>query len=164
VEGIEYSSAEFEKLNLDPGRIESITVLKDESAIKLYGQRGREGVIIVVLKKEITKPEPIPNPNELNGAINNSEDPIRHIDGSTYIYAGSSNGTTPEIVNTIIVKGKIYTADQANQLFTKNQFSGLVIMTPEHTYKMHGIKVPAIVLVSDYTEFSKYSSDTSPLK
>jgi hypothetical protein len=163
VDGIEFSPAEFEKLNLDPGRIESITVLKGESASKLYGQRGREGVIVIALKKEITKPELISNPNELKGQLIDSEQPIQYIDGSTYVFAGHSKGNIPGIVNTIIVKGKIYTADQANQLFTKGQFSGLVILTPEHTYKMHGIKVPAIVLASGYSEFSKYSTGTSLL-
>jgi TonB-dependent SusC/RagA subfamily outer membrane receptor len=37
---------------LDPDNIESITVLKDKSAIKQYGDKGKNGVIIVKTKKK----------------------------------------------------------------------------------------------------------------
>lgn len=36
---------------LDRSKVESITVLKDETAVKLYGQKGKNGVIVVKLKK-----------------------------------------------------------------------------------------------------------------
>lgn len=36
--------------NLSPDKIESVTVLKDESAIKVYGEKGKNGVVIVELK------------------------------------------------------------------------------------------------------------------
>lgn len=164
VDGIEFGPAEFEKLNLDPGRIESITVLKGESATKLYGEKGSDGVIIIKLKKEVTKPEFIPNPNELRSEINDSEQPIRHIDGYTYAYAGRSTGSVQGIANTIIVKDKIYTADQVNQLFKRSQFSGLVMLTPEYAFKIHGINEPAVVLTTSSAEHEKYLIKTNPTK
>ena len=36
---------------LNPGRIKSISVLKDSTAVSLYGERGRNGVVIVTLKQ-----------------------------------------------------------------------------------------------------------------
>lgn len=43
---------EFEKLkDLNPNEIESISVLKDESATKKYGEKGKNGVIIITTKK-----------------------------------------------------------------------------------------------------------------
>jgi TonB-dependent SusC/RagA subfamily outer membrane receptor len=36
--------------DLDPNDIEKITVLKDESAIKAYGNKGKNGVVIIELK------------------------------------------------------------------------------------------------------------------
>lgn len=54
INGVEYSAEEFRKLELEPGRIESVEVIKDESATKLYGEKGRNGVIIIKLKPEIT--------------------------------------------------------------------------------------------------------------
>jgi hypothetical protein len=164
VDGIEFGPTEFEKLNLDPGRIESITVLKGESAIKQYGEKAGEGVIIIKLKKEITRPEFIPNPNELKGQINDSEQPIRYIDGYTYAYAGGTMGSVQGIANTIIVKDRIYTAEQANQLFKKSQFSGVVMLTPEYTFKFYGVNAPAVVLTSSYGEHEKYRFNTPPIK
>jgi TonB-dependent SusC/RagA subfamily outer membrane receptor len=44
-------SSEEMKL-LDPKTIESVTVLKDESATKVYGEKGKNGVIVITLKKD----------------------------------------------------------------------------------------------------------------
>ncbi|MEM7186960.1 MAG: hypothetical protein AAF466_09900 [Bacteroidota bacterium] len=44
------SSAEMEEI--DPRKIESISVLKDNSAIRLYGVKGKNGVIEIKLKEE----------------------------------------------------------------------------------------------------------------
>ncbi len=38
-------------LNIDPDKIETITILKDESATEIYGERGKNGVIVIELKK-----------------------------------------------------------------------------------------------------------------
>ena len=37
---------------LDPKSIESISVLKDKSAIEIYGKKGENGVIIITSKKK----------------------------------------------------------------------------------------------------------------
>lgn len=37
--------------SLDPEKIESVTILKDKSATELYGEEGRNGVIVITLKK-----------------------------------------------------------------------------------------------------------------
>lgn len=47
VDGIETSSIEA----IDANDIESINVYKDEAAIKMYGDKGRNGVILVTMKK-----------------------------------------------------------------------------------------------------------------
>jgi TonB-dependent SusC/RagA subfamily outer membrane receptor len=38
--------------DLDVNKIESITVLKDNSATKKYGDKGKYGVILITTKKE----------------------------------------------------------------------------------------------------------------
>jgi hypothetical protein len=44
-----------EELNkIAPEKIESITVLKGESAIKKYGEKGKDGVVEILLKKPLT--------------------------------------------------------------------------------------------------------------
>ena len=36
---------------IKPNDIESVTVLKDESATKIYGEKGKNGVVIIKMKK-----------------------------------------------------------------------------------------------------------------
>jgi TonB-dependent SusC/RagA subfamily outer membrane receptor len=38
--------------NLNPSDIESITVLKDENAMSIYGEKGKNGVIVIKTKKQ----------------------------------------------------------------------------------------------------------------
>ena len=52
LDGEEISQEEFSKIN--PETIESVTVLKDKSATAIYGEKGKNGVIIINLKR---KPE-----------------------------------------------------------------------------------------------------------
>lgn len=42
--------------NIESEDIESVTILKDSSAIKVYGERGKNGVIIITSKKDGDKP------------------------------------------------------------------------------------------------------------
>lgn len=50
-------SSDFEMKSLGIEQIESITVMKDDSAVAVYGKKGKDGVVIVTLKS--TKPENI---------------------------------------------------------------------------------------------------------
>jgi len=52
VDNVETPYAEFK---LDPDRIESVSILKDKSAIAIYGEKGKNGVIIVKTKKPGSK-------------------------------------------------------------------------------------------------------------
>lgn len=40
---------------VSPSRIEAITVLKDKNATEKYGEKGKNGVVLVTLKKEGTE-------------------------------------------------------------------------------------------------------------
>jgi beta-lactamase regulating signal transducer with metallopeptidase domain len=44
--------------NLNPDQIQSIQVLKDSAAIRQYGEKGRNGVVIITLKKESSFAQP----------------------------------------------------------------------------------------------------------
>ncbi|MFC3196813.1 TonB-dependent receptor plug domain-containing protein [Parapedobacter deserti] len=46
---------DFDRSSMDPYDIASITVLKDASAIALYGERGVNGVILIITKKAVAK-------------------------------------------------------------------------------------------------------------
>ena len=51
VDGKEVSQVE----DIHPDTIKSISVLKGESAVKTYGEKGKNGVIVITLKKEVVK-------------------------------------------------------------------------------------------------------------
>ena len=42
---------DVDNLNIDPKSIESISILKDQSAIALYGEKAKNGVVLISLKK-----------------------------------------------------------------------------------------------------------------
>jgi len=48
LDGIEITYEEMTKIN--PDRIGSISVLKDQSAFALYGEKGKDGVILITTK------------------------------------------------------------------------------------------------------------------
>lgn len=50
VDGKTISDTEMQKINAD--NIESISVLKDKAAIEIYGDKGKDGVILIETKKE----------------------------------------------------------------------------------------------------------------
>ena len=62
VNDVEFSDAEVGKLfmnNINPKRVESIVVLKDKKATEKYGEKAKNGVILVTLKG---KPEKLDIP------------------------------------------------------------------------------------------------------
>jgi len=50
IDGKESTIAEMTQI--DPGKIEKVDVLKDKKAIEKYGKKGKDGVILVTLKKD----------------------------------------------------------------------------------------------------------------
>jgi TonB-dependent SusC/RagA subfamily outer membrane receptor len=50
LDGKEYDRVQFEELNLDPASIESIHVWKDASAVRMFGQKGVNGIIDIKTK------------------------------------------------------------------------------------------------------------------
>jgi bla regulator protein blaR1 len=61
-----------------PDLISSISVLKDQSAIALYGDKGRDGVIIITSKKK--QENDAANGNEIPGIKDFSSNPLIIID------------------------------------------------------------------------------------
>lgn len=156
VDGIEFSPAEFEKMDIDPERIESITILKDESA-KLYGERGRNGVIVIALKKVLTLSEPWDS-NRIRSMFKNSDQVIWVVNGNTYAVA--NNGTAfamgQGIINSVVVNGELYTPAEANRLFRQDQFNSAGSIPAEAMLKVHGINAPALILSKGAGEYNKY--------
>jgi len=50
---------------IDPNTIDKVEVLKDQSATAVYGDKGKDGVILITTKKDIAPPPPPPANNEV---------------------------------------------------------------------------------------------------
>jgi len=50
---------------IDPNTIDHIEALKDQSATAVYGDKGKDGVILITTKKDIAPPPPPPANNEV---------------------------------------------------------------------------------------------------
>jgi TonB-dependent SusC/RagA subfamily outer membrane receptor len=59
--------------NIDPATIESVTVLKDETATKKYGEKGKNGVVLITTKKSAEK-----------AAVKVARNPIVIVDGKEF--------------------------------------------------------------------------------
>ena len=101
--------------NIPPEKIESITILKDESATKIYGDKGKNGVILITTKKspsikfsakeaEFSDKEGliINEPQELNIKSENGKQPLIVIDG-TIIENKNLEDIDPETIQSMSV-------------------------------------------------------------
>ena len=57
IDGVE-SEKGFE--SIDPNSISTISILKDKSATAVFGEKGKNGVIVVTLKKEVSRSREVP--------------------------------------------------------------------------------------------------------
>ena len=94
VDGKEISAKKTQEVK--PGNIDNITVLKDKSATELYGEKGKNGVVIITTKKDLSASSD-KNSGEkitISGVVldeNNSPIP-----GATIVVRGTSKGTVSD--------------------------------------------------------------------
>lgn len=87
--------------NIHPETIESISVLKDESSTKIYGDKGKNGVILINLKKGASASQNTPIDLKVTGYGENKKEGITLNSDSKIIIKGmndSGNETKPLIV------------------------------------------------------------------
>jgi TonB-dependent SusC/RagA subfamily outer membrane receptor len=67
IDGVEMSEEGMKKLN--PSEIESVNVLKDNAATAIYGNKGKNGVILITLKKKTTRVQPVISVETKDGVV-----------------------------------------------------------------------------------------------
>jgi TonB-dependent SusC/RagA subfamily outer membrane receptor len=92
---------------IDPNTIDRIEVLKDQSATAVYGDKGKDGVILITTKKDIAPPPPPPANNEVFVVV---EDMPEFLGGTaalnSYIMKSISERADYGIVNVQFVVAK----------------------------------------------------------
>lgn len=117
---MEGSEGQMVLKDLNPEKIHSISVLKDQSAVEKYGQAGRNGVVEVILKKEDGSESNDPNTSttttiirkkhiEINSQNAIKRDPVIILDGEVMGQGKESllNIISPSAIESInILKGQ----------------------------------------------------------
>jgi TonB-dependent SusC/RagA subfamily outer membrane receptor len=75
IDGVEASEEGMKKLN--PSEVESINVLKDKAATAVYGDKGRNGVILITLKKKTSRVQPVISVETKDGLVTAQADTIK---------------------------------------------------------------------------------------
>lgn len=131
IDGKEVSAADAEKL--DANRVDNISVLKDETAVASYGEKGKNGVILIETKKEpaekitvvgygATKNEAKAIETVSENAVSDAK-PLYVVDGKPVAEIESLN---PEQIESVsVLKG----AEATNLYGTEGGKNGVVLVT-----------------------------------
>jgi TonB-dependent SusC/RagA subfamily outer membrane receptor len=108
--------------SIDPNTIEKVEVLKDKSATAVYGDKGKDGVILITTKKEMAPPPPPPPPPfTIKGK--NGEKPLIVIDGKV------SNVDPNSIDPNTIEKVEVLKDKSATAVYGDKGKDGVVLIT-----------------------------------
>jgi len=119
--------------DIDPHRIESVNVLKDTFAVKAYGKKGKNGVVIITTKNAKQSPE------------DSTTNKVEFHSNGTYTTCDSDNQNPIMIrgasINTplYIVDGKEIPSSSANEI-NPNQIESIDILKNQSATKIYGDK------------------------
>ncbi|MEO7282996.1 M56 family metallopeptidase [Gelidibacter sp.] len=111
----------YDKLGtIETNAIASIMVLKDENATKTYGEKGKNGVLVIALKKEdfLNFKE-----SNMNSISNNGKTPIYILDGKE-ITAKQMEAINPNTIESV----EVLKDEKATTAYGKKGKSGVIII------------------------------------
>ncbi|GAB2652371.1 hypothetical protein GCM10027036_01780 [Flavihumibacter cheonanensis] len=111
---------------IDPNRIKAIHVLKNEQAVAKYGERGKEGVILIDTKSEnvVVEPGSKLEPITVTGFAKSESSPLYIVDGSE-MSPDEFKKMKPESIESITV----YKDKKAIERFGANGKNGVIVVT-----------------------------------
>ena len=114
MDGVVASSADIQKIN--PDQIEYMSILKGETAVAKYGDKGINGVIEITTKKgKVSTDKQI-------GLMSNSK-PIIIVDGVEY------KGNLKDISSDSISKMEVFKGDDAIEKYGEKGKNGVIAIT-----------------------------------
>jgi len=123
----------IDKLNgLDPNKIESIDVLKDESATALYGEKAKYGAVIISTKEG---GKTNLNPMVIKG-VSGPNDPLYVIDGKPVV------GNITKVLNPSAIESiAVFKDASATALYGEKGKNGVVMITTKEGAKAKTLKL-----------------------
>lgn len=126
IDGKETTKAEMDKIN--PEKIESVSVLKGESATKLYGEKGKDGVVLITLKKDPTTSQNLKvqtnTPLKFGDSENPASKPLIIIDGDVAKNQNADKIPPENIESISVLKGESATA-----VYGEKGKNGVILIT-----------------------------------
>lgn len=154
IDGEKYTSNEFEALNISPDQIERMDVLKGESALEKYGEKAKNGVVIITKKKEgsIVPPAPI-NPPSVSTLVdvNDGTPPLFVVDGKQY---SSSEFEALDLNPNMIERVDVFKGESAIKKYGQTAENGVVSIT---TKKGFAVPAPTSASAPKVTGYAKPS-------
>ncbi|HAQ21008.1 MAG TPA: hypothetical protein DCR40_17505 [Prolixibacteraceae bacterium] len=144
IDGKKSTKAEVNQLN--PGKIESISVLKDESATRLYGEKGKNGVILITMKKGET-------------AMKNEKVEVKvtgYGDGTAAKQSGQTNsgvqirsaGTSNNESNPLIVIDGVISENQDMSKIDPETIESVNVIKNEEAAEKYGKKAKGVIEIT----------------
>lgn len=131
IDGKEGDEATLRRLN--PSRIERMEVLKDKSAVDLYGNKGNNGVILITTKRQTSDDQ-----ESMNSEKDKSEYVFRGNNGGQLTINGeSSNGEANPL---FIVEGKEFSESEFRSKVSPNDIEKMEVLKRESALKIYGEK------------------------
>jgi TonB family protein len=125
VDGKEITKSEMEKI--DPDKIESIDVLKNKEFTKKYGEKGKDGVVLITLKKEEQTSQTFKvqsnSPLKFGDANSFGKQPLIIVDG--VIEMQDVNNIPPETIESINVLKK----ESLTKIYGDKGKNGVILIT-----------------------------------
>ena len=146
--------------NIPPETIESISVLKDESATKVYGDKGKNGVILITTKKGASASQNTPIDVKVTGYANDQNENTSTNNGVKIRSAGTSGtGNTP-----IIYKDGLLLENTKLEDIDPKTIESMSVLKDEMAIKKYGEKGKNGVIEITTTEKPLYVVDGTIMK
>ncbi len=142
VDGVETSSTTLNKLS--PDSIKSISVLKDKSATILYGDKGKNGVVLIT-----TKSGKAIEHDKISGK------PIIIVDGQEYKSVKEANVPPEDIASVSVLKGET----ASPKIYGEKAKDGVIVINTKTKYNSEKAK-PLIII--NGKETSRKVDDIDP--
>ncbi len=156
IDGKESTMAEMTQI--DPVKIEKIEVLKDKKAIEKYGKKGKDGVILVTLKKDDptqTIKLQSNSPLKFGDASSFGKQPLIIVDG--VIEMQDVNNIPPETIESISVLKK----ESLTKIYGDKGKNGVILITTKKGASASK-NTPIDVKVTGYANDQKENQNTQP--
>jgi len=158
IDGKESTMAEMNQI--DPAKIEDVNILKDKKAIEKYGKKGKDGVILVSLKKD--NPASQTFKVQSNSPLNFGDEkifgkqPLIIIDG-VVDKAQNANNIPPETIESI----SILKDESTSKIYGDKGKNGVILITTKKGASASQ-NTPIDVKVTGYANNQNENTSTNP--